>query len=86
MQHQYDATPWEVEAARRREVVRADFEDSSRARRRRFGVRAGVSNGIVDRLAGWFTAAARNLTGTAGHEVDDANACRPVVGAMKPGR
>jgi hypothetical protein len=84
MQHQYDATPWEVEAARRREVVRADFEDSSRARRTRFGVRAG--DGIVDRLAAWFTAAARDLTGSAGQEADDTNACRPGVGAMKPGR
>ena len=77
-------TSWEAEAARRREVVKAEFADSARARLSRMGVRAG-SFGIVDRLAGWLATAASGLTDPATDEARDADPCGPAVGALKPG-
>jgi hypothetical protein len=83
-QHRLAVTAWEAEAARRREVVKADFADSARARRARMGIHAG-STGIIDRLAGLFATAARGFTDRVTDEVRDSDPCGPPVGALKPG-
>lgn len=83
-QHQYDATAWEVEAARRREVVRADVADA-RVDRPMVGVAAGRTNGIVARFVDRFAAVARGLASTPTEQVDDGAPCRPTMDAFKPG-
>jgi hypothetical protein len=83
-QHQYDATAWEVEAARRREVVRADVA-ATRVDRPMVGVAAGRTNGMVTRFLDRFAVVARALTSTPTEQVDDGAHCRPTMEALKPG-
>ena len=84
-QHRVAVTPWEVEAARRQELVKADFRDSARARRGRLGIRAGATLGIVDRLTSRIATGAHRMTEPAGDEVASADPCRSPAGALKPG-
>jgi hypothetical protein len=84
-QHRLAVTAWEVEAARRREVVKADFRDSARARRARLGLRGGAPLGIVDRVASWVATAARRSRDEAADQVERTDPCRPAAGALKPG-
>jgi len=83
-QHQYDATAWAVEAARRREVVRADVADA-RVDRPMVGVAAGRANSMVARFVERFAAVARALTSTPTEQVDDGTQCRSTMDAFKPG-
>jgi hypothetical protein len=84
-QHRDAFTPWEVEAARRQEVVKADFRESARARRGGLGVISGTTLGIVDRFASRIASGARRLTKPAPDEVAKPDQCRPAAGALKPG-
>lgn len=84
-QQGYAATAWEAEAARRREVVRADFAAAARARRHTVGLIAGSSDGIVNRLASWVATVARRTTATPVHETRSTAPCPPSVRAVKPG-
>jgi hypothetical protein len=84
-QHRIAVTPWEVEAERRREVVKADFQDSARSRRGGLGVRAGATLGIVDRLTSWVAASPSRSRDEAADQVGRSDPCRPATGALKPG-
>ena len=84
-QHRVAFTPWEVEAARRQELVKADFRDSTRARRGRLGVSTGATFGIVDRLTSRISIGARSLTHQAADDVGGTDPCRSAAGVLKPG-
>jgi hypothetical protein len=79
-----DATAWELEAARRREVVEADFVSAHgphEARRPRPEVGAAP----LRRLAGWVAALDLGNTSSSGDRVDRASGCQQSVGAIEPG-
>jgi hypothetical protein len=78
-----DATAWELEAARRREVVEADFGGSR-------GTRADDASPVsaanrVRRVAGWFGAVIRPDQVASTARVDRTTGCQPGVSAVKTG-
>jgi hypothetical protein len=77
-----DATAWELEAARRREVVEGDFGGSR-------GTRAGASlrsdANPVRRIAGWFAAITRPNQVEPAARADRTPGCQPGVTAIKTG-
>jgi hypothetical protein len=79
-----DVTAWELEAARRREVIKADFvvtHEPLEARR----PRPGRGPAPLRRLAGWVAALAQGNTSPSGNRVDRASGCQQSVGAIEPG-
>ena len=79
-----EATAWEVEAARRREVIEADFGVAQEPRADR-GSRSERGTDPIRRLASWIAALARADGGTAANRVDHGPGCRPRVGVIEPG-
>ena len=85
MRGQSPTTPWEIEAARHREVVASDF-GTGRISRSPDTSRRHDGAGIVARFAGWVSAAGRSTNGTStGHEIHAAPCSQGPVRAMKPG-
>lgn len=83
------ATPWEVEATRRREVIAADFG----ARRQPLAEtpRSEHRMGPVRRLVSWISALTQTDSGPSTTRVSSTNhgdrtaGCRPGVQAVEPG-
>jgi hypothetical protein len=85
MRHQpIEATAWEIEAARRREVIEADFAAAHERREDRES-RDGARTGRVGRIAGWIAAVRRVDNSPSSHLVDRASGCQPGVRATEPG-
>ena len=79
-----EATPWEVEAARRREVIAADFgaTPESVADRRTRSVRwVGPVRRLAATVGALATAGSRVPVG----RVDRSAGCQPGIGAVEPG-
>lgn len=79
-----EATPWEMEAARRREVIASDFGASPKwsADPRARSIRR---IGPVRRLAAVIRALARAGSGAPAGRVDRSAGRQPGVGAIEPG-
>ena len=77
-----DATAWELEAARRREVVEGDFS-GSRGTRDDASPRSAANPGR--RIAGWFAAITRQDQAEPAARVDRTHGCQPGVSAIKTG-
>jgi len=79
-----EATPWEVEAARRREVIAADFgappEPVTEPR-----ARSGRRFGPFRRLAAMIGVLAPAGSGAPVGRVDRSVSCQPGIGAIEPG-
>ena len=85
MRGQLPTTAWEVEAARRQEVVASDFraDRESRAHGRSQG---DTGLGIMSRVAGWRSALARPVNHPQTDRPDHTAPCPPgAVRAIKPG-
>ena len=75
--HPIETAAWEAEAARRREVIQADFGTSRHP--------AGAQTNILGRLASWVAALTRS-DGQAETSGDDRQpACEPGFRATNPG-
>jgi hypothetical protein len=79
-----EATPWEMEAARRREVIASDF-GASREPSADPRARSIRRIGHVRRLAAMIRTLARAGSGTPASRVDRSAGCQPRVGAIEPG-
>lgn len=77
-------TPWEMEAARRREVIAADFgartERPAEPRARSVG-----RIGPIRRVTALISAIARTGDRASASHVDRSAACQPGIGAVEPG-
>jgi hypothetical protein len=78
------ATPWEVEAARRREVIETDFGAAREARSDRVS-RSRKGMGTARRFATWITGLTPTGGGKSTNRVERAPGCQPGVGAIEPG-
>jgi hypothetical protein len=78
-----DATAWELEAARRREVVEGDFGGSHRTRADEASPRRAANP--VRRIAGWFAAITRPDQVDSTAPVERTPGCQPGVTAIKTG-
>jgi hypothetical protein len=79
-----EATPWESEAARRREVIEADF-GSPHAHHRIDHVTRSQAIGPLRRIATWVATFARTNGQAAAGRVDLDAACQPGIHAVRPG-
>ena len=79
-----EATSWESEAARRREVIEADF-GAPHAQHRIDHVTRPEAAGPLRRIATWVAAFARADGQAAAGRVDRDAACQPGIHAVIPG-
>ena len=82
MRHQpIDA--WEVEAARRREVIESDFGATSRSRRATS--QPDTAESTARRLVSWIAAFGGGHPMPSGHRAEPAATCQHGLGATTPG-
>jgi len=79
-----DATAWEVEAARRREVIETDFGAARESRSDRVS-RSRNGMGAARRFATWITGLTQAGGGKSTNGVERAPGCQAGVGAIEPG-
>lgn len=85
--HPIEAAPWELEAARRREVIQSDFGAPRAQHRidRDETLRPGAVASHIRRLAGWVAALARADGPGPVARIDHESGCQPGVHAVRPG-
>jgi hypothetical protein len=83
--HPIEATSWESEAARRREVIESDFGAPHAHHQPDRGPRSEIEGGQLRRLATWFTTVVRRDGQVANGRVDHDPGCQPGMHAVRPG-
>ena len=85
MRHQpIEAAPWELEAARRREVIESDFGAPHAAYRMDHERRSSATAGTIRRLASWAAALAQGNGPAPAPRTDHAAACQQGARAIGP--